>query len=149
MADPQDQPDRGPAGQSTPPAQKPPAKAANPPAKKAPAKKAPAKKATAKKAPAKKAPAKKAPAKAQSPAPAPPKPVERPLGVQQRIETNGDLAAAAKDVAAQAKATVEDAPNPVRTEPAVPAQGTSPLPVALALAFGLLAILLIRQLRRR
>ena len=62
MADPQDQPNTEPDGESTPPAKKPPAKAAkkaaNPPAKKAPAKKAPAKKAPAKKAPAKKSPAK-------------------------------------------------------------------------------------------
>jgi hypothetical protein len=143
MADPQDQPNGELEGDSTPPAKKAAKKAANPPAKKAPAKKAPAKK-----APAKKAPAKKAPDKAQSPAPGPPKPAEQPLGLQQRIETNGDLAAAAKDAAAQAKSTVEDA-KPVSTEPVVPASGSSPLPLAVALAFSLLAILLIRQLRRR
>ncbi|MDT5349846.1 MAG: hypothetical protein QOH91_3133 [Mycobacterium sp.] len=137
MADPQDQPNSEPEGESTPPAKKPPAKAAkkaaNPPAKKAPAKKAPAK---------------KAPAKAQSPAPAPPKPAEQPPGLQQRIETNGDLAAAAKDAAAQAKSTVEDA-QPVSSQPAVPPTGSSPLPLVVALALSLLAILLIRQLRRR
>ncbi|OBA79181.1 nucleoid-structuring protein H-NS [Mycobacterium sp. 1164966.3] len=147
MADPQDQPNSEPEGESTPPAKKPPAKhakkAASPPAKKAPAKKAPAKK-----APAKKAPAKKAPEKAESPAPAPPKPPEPPLDLQQRIETNGDLAAAAKDAAAQAKSTIEDA-KPVSSEPAVPPSGSSPIPLVVALALSLLAILLIRQLRRR
>src|SRR4051794_8507904 len=130
MADPQDQPNPGPEGKSTPPAKKPPAKAAKkappPPAGAAPAKKAPAKKAPAKKAPAKKIPAKKAPPKAESPAPAPPKPAEPPLDLQQRIETNGALATAAKDVAAQAKSTVEDA-KPVTREPALPSpSGSSP-----------------------
>jgi hypothetical protein len=155
MADPQDQPIPEPEGESTPPAKKPPAKK-QPPAKAAtpPAKKAPAKKAPAKKAPAKKAAAKKAPAKAENPAPAPPKPAEppkppeSPADLQQRIETNGDLTAAAKDVAAQAKSTIEDA-KPVRSEPALPASGSSPLPLLVALAVSLLAILLIRQLRRR
>ncbi|OBG95310.1 nucleoid-structuring protein H-NS [Mycobacterium sp. E3251] len=145
MADPQDQPDSEPDGASTPPPEKkPPAKAAKKvakaPAKKAPAKKAPAKKAPAKKAPAKKAPAKKAPAKAAEP----------PLEVRQRIETNGDLAAAAKDVAAQAKSTVDAANNPVSPNaPAAAALTQSPVPLIVALAVSLLAILLIRQLRRR
>jgi hypothetical protein len=144
MADPQDQPNSEPDGGPTPPEEQPPAKAVKKTAK-APAKKAPAKKAPAKKAPAKKAPAKKAPAKS----PEPPKPAEQPLGMQQRIETNGQLAAAAKDAAAQAKSTVEDANNPV--SPGVPARSSSQLPVPLivALTLSLLAILLIRQLRRR
>ncbi len=158
MADPQDIPNSEPAGESTPPAKKPPAKAVkktpDAPAKKAPAKKAPAKKAPAKKAPAKKAPAKKAPpkkaqAKAQSPEPAPPEAIEQPLNLQQRIETNGDLAAAAKDVAAQAKSTVEGANDPVANEPVVLPTSGSPVPLVVALALSLLAILLIRQLRRR
>jgi hypothetical protein len=144
MADPQDQPDSEPDGASNPPEKKPPAKAVKKAAK-APAKKAPAKKAPAKKAPAKKAPAKKAPAKS----PEPPRPAEEPLAMQQRIETNGQIAAAVKDAAAQAKSTVDGAPNPV--SPALPASSSSQLPVPLivALTLSLLAILLVRQLRRR
>ena len=139
MADPQDQPDSGPDGASTPPA---------PPEKKPPAE--PVKKAAkapAKKAPAKKAPAKKAPAK--SPEPAPPKPAEQPLGLQQRIETNGQLSAAAKDAAAQAKSTVEGANNPVTPEVTASSSSQLPVPLIVALTLSLLAILLIRQLRRR
>jgi hypothetical protein len=147
MADPQDQPNSEPDGASTPPEKKPPAKAVKKIAK-APAKKAPAKKAPAKKAPAKKAPAKKAPAK--SPEPAPPKPpAEQSLGMQQRIETNGQLTAAAKDAAAQAKSTVEGANNPVSSDVAPTASSQSPVPLIVAVALSLLAILLIRQLRRR
>ncbi|MCW2664194.1 MAG: hypothetical protein JWP83_5346 [Mycobacterium sp.] len=142
MTDPQDPPD----GAPTPPEKKPPAKAVKKTAK-APAKKAPAKKAPAKKAAAKKAPAKKAPA--ESPPPAPPKPAEQPLGIQQRIETNGELAEAAKDAAAQAKSTVEDANDPVSLSVAPPASSQSPVPLIVAVALSLLAILLIRQLRRR
>lgn len=136
MADPQDQPNSESNGASTPPEKKPPAKAAKKAAK-APAKKAPAKKAPAKKAAAKKAPAKKAPAR--SPEPAPPK---------QRIETNGQLAAA-KDAAAQAKSTVDDANNPLPADVPALASSQLPLPLLVALALSLLAILLIRQLRRR
>jgi hypothetical protein len=146
MADPQDQPNSEPDGTSPPPEKKPPAKAAKKIAK-APAKKAPAKKAPAKKAPAKKVPAKKAPAK--SPEPAPRKPVEQPLGMQQRIETNGQIATAAKDAAAQAKSTVEDANNPVSTDISALPRSQSPVPLLVALTLSLLAILLIRQLRRR
>jgi hypothetical protein len=147
MADPQDQPNSEPDGPSTPPEKKPPAKAVKKIAK-APAKKAPAKKAPAKKAPAKKAPAKKAPAK--SPEPAPPKPpAEQSLGMQQRIETNGQLTVAAKDAAAQAKSTVEGANNPVSSDVAPTASSQSPVPLIVAVALSLLAILLIRQLRRR
>jgi hypothetical protein len=143
MADPQDRSDSEPDGASTPPAKKPPAKAVKKAAK------APAKKAPAKKAPAKKAPAKKAPAKSPE-KPAPPKPADQPLGVQQRIETNGDqLAAAAKDAAAQAKSTVEGANNPVAPDVSMPAPSMSLVPVMIAMALSVLAILLIRQLRRR
>ncbi len=145
MADSQDQPDGEPDGASPPPAKEPPAKAVKKTAK-APAKKAPAKKAPAKKAPAKKAPAKKAPAK--SPEPAPPKPTDQPLGLAQRIETNGQLDAA-KDAAAHAKSTVESANDPVSSDAYPPAARTSPVPLAVAVALSLLAILLIRQLRRR
>lgn len=146
MADPQDPTNSAPDGAGIPPEKRPLAKAAKKTAK-APAKKAPAKKAPAKKAPAKKAPAKKVPAKNAEPAP--PKPPEQPLDLQQRAESNGDLTAAAKDAAAQAKSTVEAANNPV--SPAVPgaAVGQSPVPLIVALAVSLLAILLIRQLRRR
>jgi hypothetical protein len=141
MADPQDQPNSEPDGASTPPEKKPPAKAVKKTAK-APAKKAPAKKAPAKKAPAKKAPAKR-------PEPAPRNPAEQPLDIQQRIETNGELAAAAKDVAAQAKSTVEGANNPVAPDVVPAASSQSPVPLIVAVALSLLAILLIRQLRRR
>jgi hypothetical protein len=148
MADPQDQPNSESNGAAPPPENTPPAKAAKKaPAKKAPAKKAPAKKAAAKKAPAKKAVAKKAPAAA--PAPAPPKPPEAQQDPQPRIETDGEVVAAAKDAAAQAKSTVEGANNPVAANipQSVPSQSVLPLVVAVALS--LLAILLIRQLRRR
>ena len=145
MADPQDRPDSESDGASTPPAKKPPAEAVKKAAK-APAKKAPAKKAPAKKAPAKKAPAKKAPPK--SPEPAPPKAADQPLGLQQRIETNGQLDAA-KVAAAQAKSTVEAANDPVTSDASVPAPRTSPVPLLVALALSLLALLLIRQLGRR
>ena len=128
MADPQDPPHSEADGAgSTPPAKSPPAKAVKKTAK-APAKKAPAKKAAAKKAPAKKAAAKK-PGKL--------------------AETNGQLSEAAKDVAAQAKSTVEGANNPVPPVAPIPASSQSPVPLLVALTLSLLAILLVRQLRRR
>lgn len=145
MADAQDQPNSESDGAATPPEKKPPAKAVKKTAK-APAKKAAAKKAPAKKAPAKKAPAKKAPTK---PPEFPAKAAEAPHPAQPRIETNGELAAAAKDAAAQAKSTVQSAPNPVSPEMPAPTSGLSPLPLIVALSVSLLAILLIRQLRRR
>ncbi len=147
MADPQDQPN-GEYDGAAAPQKKPPAKAV----KKAPAKKAPAKKAAVKKAPAKKAPAKKAPAKkaaSQSPAPTPPKSPPAQPDPQPRIEPDGELAAAAKDVAAQAKSTVDGANNPVPANIAQSVPGQSPLPLVVAIALSLLAILMIRQLRRR
>lgn len=145
MADPQDHPNSETNGAATPPEQTPPAKAAKKaPAKKAPAKKAPAKKAVAKKAPAKKAPAKKAPAKIP-----PPKPPEAQQDPQTGIEPNGEIAAAAKDAAAQAKSTVDGANNPVSRDIPQSTPGQSPLPLVVAVALSLLAILLIRQLRRR
>jgi hypothetical protein len=173
MADPQDQPENAPehatgAGPTppappTPPADAappkppehaaemstPPAKAPDKPAKKAPAKKAPAKaakKAAPKKAAAKKAPAKKAPAKKAEPDAA--KPNSQPA-TPPRIETNGQLAAAAKDAAAHAKSTVDAASIPVSGEAGQPSAARSPLPLAVAIAIGLLALLLVRQLRRR
>ncbi|WAC91730.1 nucleoid-structuring protein H-NS [Mycobacterium sp. Aquia_213] len=148
MADPQDQPNSETNGAATPPEHTPPAEAAKKaPAKKAPAKKAPAKKAVAKKAPAKKAPAKKAPAK--STAPAPPKPPDAQQTPQPMLEPNGEISAAAKDAAAQAKSTVDGANNPVSTNIPQSAPGQSSLPLVIAVALSLLAILLIRQLRRR
>jgi hypothetical protein len=150
MANPQDQPNSEPDGARdgapTPPEKKPPAKAVKKTAKAPAAKKAPAKKAPAKKAPAKKAPA-KAPAKSAKPAP--PKPTEQPLAMHGRIETNGELAAAAKDAAAQAKSTVEGANNPVSSDITESSPSQSRVPLIVALTLSLLAILLIRQLRRR
>jgi len=145
MADPQDRPNSEPDDAPTPPAKKPPAKAVKKTAK------APAKKAPAKKAPAKKAPAKKAPAKSTEPAAGKPaeQPADQPLGVQQRIETNGQLASAAKDAAAQAKSTVEGANNPVSPDVSAPTTSMSLVPLMVAMALSVLAILLIRQLRRR
>lgn len=142
MADPQDRPEGEAA--ATPPAKK-------QPAKKAPAKKAPAKatKAPAKKAPAKKAPVKKAAAKKIAPAPEPVEaPAAPPVDLPQHAETNGQLAAA-KDVAAQAKSTVERARNPLPADEPAPSSLQSPVPYAVALALSLLALLLVRQLRRR
>ena len=129
MADPQDQPNSESDGASASPDKKPPAKAVKKTAK---------------------APAKKAPAKSPEPAPRnqPARPAEPAAGVQQRIETNGQLAAA-KDAAAQAKSTVEGANNPVSPAVAAPAASQSPVPLIIALTLSLLAILLIRQLRRR
>ena len=86
-----------------------------------------------KKTPATKTPAKKAPAKKTAPV-AP--------------DTNGQLAAAAKDAAAHAKSTVEAAGNPLPAQPGPSPSGRSPLPLAVAIAISVLAILLIRQLRR-
>jgi len=149
MADPQDQPDSEPDGASTPPDKQPPEKAVKKTAKAA-AKKTPAKKVPAKRAPAKKAPAKKAPAKgAESAAVSQPgQPAEQSLDVAQRIETNGQHTAA-KDAAAQAKSTIEGANNPLSPEVVVPAASQSRVPLIIALTLALLAILLVRQLRRR
>jgi len=135
MADEQELPDERPEATPPPP----------PPAKKAPAKaakKAAAKKAPAKKAPAKKAPPKKAPAAAVSPPPPTPA----------LAATNGGTITSdgAKEAAAQAKSTVERADDSL-SQPAlvaVPEPGRSRLPLAVAIAVSLLAILLVRQLRR-
>lgn len=150
MADPQDRPDGEP--QSGPPAKKAPAKTAatgKAPAKKAPAKKAVPGKVPAKKAPAKKAPAKKIPAKKAEP-PAPKlveQPVAAPVDLQQHAETNGQLAAA-KDAAAQAKSTVERAQNPLPQEAPESSPLQSPGPWLVAITLSVLAMLLVRQLRR-
>jgi hypothetical protein len=140
MADPQEPPEKRPDAAPEPPAQPaPPAKKAvakKTPAKKTPAKKAaPVKKAVAKKAPAKKAPAKKAPAPEAVPPQAPP-PVE-------------SVVVGAKEAAAQAKSTVEKASDSVAAPVVVPVErGRSPLPIAVAVLVSLLAVLVVRQLRR-
>ena len=135
--------------------------AAEPPAKKAPAK--PAKKAAAKKAPdtaAKKAAKKAAPAKKaaqRSPVPkTPPRaasPIPEPATAGQLADTNGDgqVVSAAKEAAAQAKSTVASAPNPVTGPALVPSDGLgqSRLPLAAAIAAGVLAILMVLLARRR
>jgi outer membrane biosynthesis protein TonB len=114
------QPDERPPG---PPAKKTPAKKAA--AKKAPAKKVPAKKTPAKKAAAKKAPAKKAPAKKA-------------------------VSAAAEEVAAQAKSTVASASDAVTVPALVPDDGAgSRWPLAVALATGLLAVVVVLLAARR
>ena len=140
MADEQDLPDSNPDDPSgaepapQPPAKTPPPKAA----KKAPAKKAPAKKAAAKAikkaAPAKKAPAKKAP----PPPPAPPAAPAPPLA-----QTNGS--GAAKEAAAQAKSTVAHGAPVLVPQPGPP---RSNLPMAAAIAAGVLAILVVLLARR-
>jgi hypothetical protein len=155
-------PPERPAEMSTPPA-----KAPDKPAKKTPGKKAPAKaakaakkgqqaapkKAAAKKAAGKKAPAKKAAAnKASAKKAAPPKndaakPIIQPP-TPPRIGSNGQLAAAAKDAAAHAKSTVDTAQDPVSGEAGLASIGRSPVPLAVAIVVSLLALLLVRQLRR-
>lgn len=149
MADQPDEPDQGPdavtpAQEPTePPVKKAPAAKKTPakktPAKKTPAKKAAAKKAPAKKTPAKKTPAKKAPAKKAQPAP------------EKLAETNGDLTAAAKEAAAQAKSTVTTASNAVSSRPSNERtdEVASRLPLAAALITGLLAIVAVLYLARR
>ena len=148
MADQQEQPEKRPDAAPQTPAQPSapdvPAKAA---AKKAPAKKTPAKKApakAAKKTPAKKAPAKKAPAKAATPPsePAPTLPLAATNGA-------GPVREGAKEAAAQAKTTVDQAIDSVAAPLVQPVErGRSPLPVAVAIAVSLLAVLVVRQLRR-
>ncbi|WP_122508850.1 nucleoid-structuring protein H-NS, partial [Mycobacterium innocens] len=115
-------------------------------AAKAPAKKAPAKKTPAKKAPAKKAPAKKTPA--DNPQPTPATMAPQPPGVEQRAKSNGELAAAAKDAAAQAKSAVERANDPLSRD-LEQASNNFTVPLLVAVALSLLAMLLVRQLRRR
>jgi len=139
-------------GEATPPTPQPPEAAA---AKKTPAKKAPAKKA-AKKVPPKKVPPKKAPAKkaraAIEPAVEPPA-LEPPAPHAALVAGNGSppLAEAAREAAANAKSSVEQATNPVSRPPvpAVPEAGRSPLPFAVAFALTVLLALLVHRLRHR
>ncbi|KAA0105604.1 nucleoid-structuring protein H-NS [Mycolicibacterium sp. P1-5] len=142
MADEQDRPDAG--RDATPPGPPRPEKAA---AKKQPAKKAPAKRAV-KKAPAKKAPAKKAPAKKVAPPPPEPPAESTPLAAG-----NGSppLAEGARAAAASAKASVEQAADPVSTPAIVPAPQSSRSPLPFAVAFGatVLIALLVHRIRAR
>ena len=157
MAYPQEPPEKRSEAAPDTPAQ-PPAKA---PGKKAPAQKAPAK--AAKKAPVKKAPAKKTtpdPAKKAPPKKAPPPPAPAPEVTAPEV-TASEVAApplpppvlpvteGAKEAAAQAKTTVEQAPDAIAAPVVVPAEsGRSPLPIAVAVVVSLLAVLVVRQLRR-
>lgn len=138
MADEQERPDDRPEPASAPDAVKK-APAKKTPAKKAPAKKAPAK-AAAKKAPAKKAPV-KAPAKAaENGSAAPPVKPAEPNPVDE----------GAKQAAAQAKSTIEQASDPVSRPVPLPVDdGTrSPVPFVLAAVAALLVLLLVRRCRR-
>jgi hypothetical protein len=123
------------------------------PAKKAAKKAAPAKaakkQAAAKKAVSKKAPAKKAPAKKAAAAKAPAKKATAKKIVPAAPESNGQLAAAAKEVAAHAKSTVEAARNPLPAQSAAASAGRYPIPFAVALAISMLAVLLVRRLRQQ
>jgi hypothetical protein len=149
------------------PEQSPPPKTPHKAAKKAPAKKTPtraakkahqtpakaakksqqaaAKKTPVKKAPAKDSPTKKTPGKkAESAA----KPIAQPVA-QPRMDTNHQLAAAAKDAAAHAKSTVDAANNPVSEDAGLLSAARSLAPLMVAVAVSLLALMLLRQLRRR
>jgi len=79
-------------------------------------------------------------------------PAAKPNGqppTPQRIATNGHLASAAKDAAARAKATVDKASNPVSRDAALPSAARTPVSVLVAVAVSLLALVLVRRLRRR
>ncbi|CAN5379536.1 hypothetical protein BH09ACT7_BH09ACT7_37020 [soil metagenome] len=157
MADQEDQPDERPEAVAAAPEPTPAAEAPAAPVKKAPAKKAPAKavKKAVKKAEPRKAPAKKAvkaepsppPAKA---VPAPPPPPPAPPAPLAHTNGSGDITEGAKVVAAEAKSTVEQASDTVARPALAPAvnSGRSPVALAVAVAISLLAILVVRQLRR-
>ncbi|MGB0961773.1 MAG: hypothetical protein ACPGVY_03640, partial [Mycobacterium sp.] len=74
-----------------------------------------------------------------------------PPAPEKLAQTNGDLTAAAKEAAAQAKSTVTTASNAVSSRP--PNERTdedsSRLPLAAALIAGLLAIVAVLYLARR
>ncbi|KJX75899.1 hypothetical protein [Mycobacterium lepromatosis] len=120
MADPQNPPNSAPDGTSTPPAKKVPTKAAKAPAKKVPPK---------------------------NPNPTPPQAANQPPCLQQRIENNDQLDVA-KNVAEQAQSAVESASNPVSNSAGTLEASNSPVALVTALALSLLALLLIRQMRR-
>lgn len=130
MADPQDQPGRSADGSGPLPHE-----AAGPPAPGEPVKKA-VKKAPARKAAAKKAPAKKAPAKKTAPAPQP------------RASSGAD--GAAREAAAKAKSSVQQASNPVALPAPTVAEGEpSRRVLVIGLAAFAAAVLVIRALLRR
>jgi hypothetical protein len=170
MADEQDRPDE--PRDATPPAADPPASDQKPPAKKAPAKaaKKPAKKAAPKKAnkaakgtkAAPKKAAKKAapqPPPAPPPAPAParrrePEPVARASDALRAsdsssstlADTNGETQFGADDTAAQARHAVDTAGDSLGSAISrVPGSGGR-IPIVVAVAVALLAILLLRRL---
>ena len=142
MADPQDQPDGEPDGAPTPPEKKPPAEGRQEePQKRRPRKRRP-----------KRRPRKKRPPRRPRPKAPSPHHLSQPSNrspMHELIETNGQLAAAAKDAAAQAKSTVEAANNPVPSDIMASSPSQSRVPLIVAVTLSLLAILLIRQLRRR
>lgn len=153
MADEQDRPDE--PRKATPPAAEPAASDLTPPAKHAPrkaAKKAPTK--AAKKAPAKaakgtKATPRKAAKKAAKKAapPEPPAPPPQPKPAPALADTDGETPfGAADETAAHARQAVDTAGDSLAgSVTRVP--GTGPwVPIAVALAMALLAILLIRRL---
>lgn len=140
MADEPDRPDQPPQP-PPPPAEA--AKKASPTKGQAKAAKKAPNKGQPKKSPAKKAPPKKAPP-ASAPKHAAPQPPE-PLA-----DTNGDrgVAAAANETAAHAKHAVDTAGDSLAGSISrVPGTSGARLPIAVALALSLLAILLIRRLR--
>ncbi len=147
MADEQDHlPDQPP-----PPAVPP----ANSAAKKAPAKKAAAKKAPVKKAAAKKVPAKKTAAKTpakKTPAKKAPAEVEEAPVTITPVARNGSvpITDGAREAAAQAKSTIDRAKDTVAPASLIPVpdRGRRSLPMTIAIALTLLAIVFIRQLRR-
>ncbi|OOK75614.1 hypothetical protein BZL30_3874 [Mycobacterium kansasii] len=141
MADPQDRPVGEPDGTPRPPAKKQPAKKAA----KAPQRKRPQRKRRPKKR-RPKSPAKKAPA--GNPEPAAAAMAAQPPGLEQHAKSNGELAAGAKDAAAQAKSAVDRANDPLSRDQE-PASNNFTVPLLVAVALSLLAMLLVRQLRRR
>lgn len=127
-----------------------------PAAKKAPPAKARTTRTAAAKGPAKKtaakAPAKKvAPAELLAPVQAADSPADSTTPPTQPsvAAPSGDSAEtdAAKDVAAQAKSTIETAENLVAPEPLLPARAGSRIPILVAGALSMLAAVLIRRLR--
>lgn len=163
MADPHDQ-EAGNATAESTSAQPTPLPQSEPAAKKAPPAKARAPRTAATKGPAKKAAA-KAPAKKVAPAdlPAPAQASESPADPTTPVTTPAPTPAtqpsvvavasdspevdAAKDVAAQAKSTIETAENLVAPEPLLPAPAGSRTPILVAGALSVVAAVLIWRLR--
>lgn len=72
----------------------------------------------------------------------------QPPGLEQHAKSNGELAAAAKDAAAQAKSAVDRANDPLSRD-VEQASNNFTVPLLVAVVLSLLAMLLVRQLRRR